>query len=66
MQCTFFPSFFWLILNLSDLVRFNLDHAVSAIWFMCSVQEHVLDIVSHKCLWLVVSIRTMLFISREG
>ena len=47
-------------------MRFNLDHAVSEILFMCSVQEHVLDMVSPKCLWLVVSIRTTLLISREG
>ena len=47
-------------------MRFNLDHAVSAISCMCSVQEHALDMVSLKCLWLVVSLRTTLFISREG
>ena len=47
-------------------MRINLDPAVSAILFMCSIQEHVLDMVSPKCLWLVVSFRTMLFISREG
>ena len=27
-------------------MRFNLDHAVSAILFMCNVQEYVLDMVS--------------------
>ena len=48
MQCTFFSS-------LSNLVRFNLDHGVSAILFVCSVQEHVLDTVGPKRLWLVVS-----------
>ena len=36
-------------------MRFKLEHAVSAILFMCSVQEHVLDMVSRvlspKCLW---------------
>ena len=41
-----FSSAFRLILNLSNLIRFNLDHAVSAILFMCSIQEHVLDMVS--------------------
>ena len=45
---------------------FNLDQAVSAILFMCSIQEHVLDMVSPKCLWLLVSLRTTLFISKEG
>ena len=46
---------FPLILILGDLIRFNLDHAVSAIVFKCSVQEYVFDIVIPKCLWLVVS-----------
>ena len=31
-------------------MRFNLDHAVSAVLLMCSFQEHVLDMVSPKCL----------------
>ena len=44
-------------------MRFNLDHAVFAILFMCSVQEHVLGMVSPKCLCPVVSLRTTLFIS---
>ena len=61
-----FSSAFRLTLNLSNLIRFNLDQAVSAILFMCPIQEHVLDMVSPKCLWLVVSLRTTLFISREG
>ena len=61
-----FSSVFRLILNLSNLIKFNLDQAVSAILFMCSIQEHVLDMVSPKCLWLVVSLRTTLFISKEG
>ena len=61
-----FLSALHLILHLSNLMRFNLDHAVFAILFMCSVQEHVLDMVSHKCLCLVVSLRTTLFISRGG
>ena len=30
-------------------MKFNLDHAVSAILFMCFVQEHVLEMVSPKC-----------------
>ena len=60
-----FSSAFRLILNLSNLIRFNLDQAVSAILFMCSIQEHVLDMVSPKFLWLVVSFRTTLFISKE-
>ena len=47
-------------------MRYNLDHAVSAILFMCSVQKHVLDMISLKFLWLVVSLRTTLFISNEG
>ena len=47
-------------------MRCNLDHAVSALLFICSVQEYVLDMVSPKCLLLVVSFRTKLFISREG
>ena len=51
-----FSSVFRLILNLSNLIRFNLDQAVSAILFMCSIQEHVLDMVSPKCLWLVIVI----------
>ena len=46
-------------------MKFNLDHAVSAILFMCFVQEHVLDKVSPECFWLVVSLRTTLFVSRE-
>ena len=57
-----FSSAFRLILNLSNLIRFNLDQAVSAI---CSIQEHVFDMVSPRCLWLVVSLRTTLFVSRE-
>ena len=61
-----FWSAFRLLLNLSDLIRFNLGQAVSAILFMCAIQEHVLDMVSPTCLWLVVSLRTTLFISREG
>ena len=61
-----FSSAFQLILNLSNLIRFNLDQAVSAILFMCSFQDHALDIESHNCLWLVVSQRTTLFISKEG
>ena len=48
MQCTFFLSAFQLILNLSNLIRFNLDQAVSAILFMCSIQEHVLDMVAFE------------------
>ena len=61
-----FSNAFRLILNLGNLIRFNIDQAVSAILFMCSIQEHVLDMVSPKCLWLVVSLRTTLFISKEG
>ena len=47
-------------------MRFNLDRVVSAILFMRSVQKHVLDMVSPKCLWRVVLLRTTLFISRKG
>ena len=61
MQRTFFSSAFRLILNLIILMRLNLDLAVSAILFMCSVQERVFDMVSPTCLWLAVSLRTTLF-----
>ena len=40
-----FFSSFRLSLNLTDLIKYGLDHADPAILFVCSVQEHVFAMV---------------------
>ena len=57
---------FRLILNLRALINFNLTEAFSHMFSIWSVQRQVLEKVTPKCLWLWVSLISLLFMKSGG